>query len=40
MNSLGFSQILTKAGSRRIVQGSRKNGLNPQDLKNIRRIQG
>jgi hypothetical protein len=40
MNSLAFGQILAKAGSRRIVQGSRKKGLNPQDLKTIRRIQG
>jgi hypothetical protein len=37
---LGFEQNLRKAGSRRIVQDSRKMGLNPQDLKTIRRIQG
>jgi hypothetical protein len=40
MNNLGFRKNLMKAGSRRIVQGSRKRGLNPQDLKIIRRIQG
>jgi hypothetical protein len=40
MNSLGFRQNLTKAGRKRIVRGSRKRGLNPQDLKTIRRIQG
>jgi hypothetical protein len=29
-----------KVGRRRIVQDSRKRGLNPQDLKTIRRTQG
>jgi hypothetical protein len=40
MNSLGFGQNLEKAGSRRIVQDFRKRGLNPQDLKTIKRTQG
>jgi hypothetical protein len=40
MNSLGFRQNLAKAGRRIIVWDSRKRGLNPQDLKNIKRIQG
>jgi hypothetical protein len=40
MNILGFEQNLAKAGSRRMVQDSRKRVLNPQDLKTIKRIQG
>jgi hypothetical protein len=40
MNILGFGQNLTKAGIKRIVRDSKKGGLNPQDLKTIKRIQG
>jgi hypothetical protein len=40
MNSLGFGQNLGKAGSKIMVWDSRKRGLNPQDLKTIKRIQG
>jgi hypothetical protein len=40
MNKLGIGQNLAKAGSRRIVLDSRKRGLNPQDLKTIKRTQG
>ena len=40
MNNLGFRQNLVKDGSKRIVWGSRKRSLNPQDLKTIRKIQG
>jgi hypothetical protein len=40
MNSLGIRKNLVKAGSRRIVQDSKKRGLNPQDLKTIKRTQG
>jgi hypothetical protein len=39
MNSLDIEQNLAKAGSRRIVQDFRKRGLNPQDLRTIRRTQ-
>jgi hypothetical protein len=40
MNNLGIGQDLAKAGRRRIVQDSRKRGLNPQDLRTIKRTQG
>jgi hypothetical protein len=40
MNNWGIEHNLVKAGGRRIVQDFRKRGLNPQDLKTIRRTQG
>jgi hypothetical protein len=40
MNRWGIGQNLAKAGRRRIVWDSRKRGLNPQDLKTIKRTQG
>jgi hypothetical protein len=40
MNNMGIEQNLAKAGSKRIVQDSRKRGLNTQDLKTIKRTQG
>jgi hypothetical protein len=40
MNSWGIEQNLAKTGSRRIVWDSIKRGLNPQDLKTIKRTQG
>jgi hypothetical protein len=40
MSSLGIGWNLVKAGSKRIVWDSRKRGLNPQDLKTIKRTQG
>jgi hypothetical protein len=36
MNNLGIRQNLMKAGSRRIVQDSKKRSLNLQDLKIIK----
>jgi hypothetical protein len=39
MNSLGIEQNLAKDGNRRIVQDFRKEELNPQDLRTIRRTQ-
>jgi hypothetical protein len=40
MNKLDIEQNLAKAGGRRIVRDSRKRGLNPQDLRTIKRTQG
>jgi hypothetical protein len=40
MNNLGLKQNLVRVGSKRIVQGSRKRGSNPEDSKTIRMIQG
>jgi hypothetical protein len=37
---MGIRQNLAKDGSERIVWDSIKRGLNPQDLKNIKRTQG
>jgi hypothetical protein len=39
MKSLGIGQNLMKDGNRRIVQDFRKKGLNPKDLRTIRRTQ-
>jgi hypothetical protein len=39
MNSLGIEQNLAKDGNRRIVQDFKKRGLNPQDLRTVRRTQ-
>jgi len=40
MNILGFRKNLVKDGRRRMVRDFRKRGLNPQDLKTIKSIQG
>jgi hypothetical protein len=40
MNILGFRKNLVKDGRRRMVWDFRKRGLNPQDLKTIKSIQG
>jgi hypothetical protein len=39
MNSSDIEQNLRKDGNKRIVRDFRKRGLNPQDLKTIRRTQ-
>jgi hypothetical protein len=36
---MDIEQNLVKDGNQRIVQGFRKRGLNPQDLRTIRRTQ-
>jgi hypothetical protein len=40
MNSSEVRQNLVRTGRRRVVQDSRRRGLNPQDLRTIGRILG
>jgi hypothetical protein len=40
MNNLDIRKNLAKVGNQRIVQDFREKGLNPQDLRTIRRTQG